>query len=106
MDNMKCDLVVFEVKKSEKLEKEDIHTVTLTGMLRLVPDPGDPRVDGLYKESVPAKLVISEITQRDLLILHGIGSKGDVTEMVLRPPPQQSLQSFEPLPEAVQESIA
>ena len=95
MINMKCDLIVFEVKKSEKLEKEDMHTVTLTGLLLLVPGADNPKADHLYKESVPVKLVISEIAQRDLMLLHGIGKKGMEKEMVLQASPQKTIQGFE-----------
>lgn len=94
MNDLKCDVVVCEVKKTEKLEKGDMHTVTLLGVIRLTPTV-EFQAAGAYAETVAIKVVITEAEQRDLLKMSGVGTKGDMKELVLRIPPQTRLDKYE-----------
>jgi len=94
MNELKCDLIVLKVQKTEALEKEDMHTVTMVGAMRLIPDQDNPRSESMYSEIAAIKITIGEVGQRDLLRMCGLGNKGDTKEMILQVHPQTTLESF------------
>lgn len=90
--DIRCEMVVQKVTKTETLEKSDTHAVTLTGTLGLVPRGTD---NGLFMELVDVKLVLSNASQRDILRAAGIGDKGMMKRLVLIPAAQTSLEIFD-----------
>ena len=95
MDKLKCDLYVYEIGSKDRFEKEKMYTTTLLGAIRLKPDKDDPRQDGLDTETVPIKVVISDVAQLELLQANGIGTKGNTKELVLQIPAQTQLDQYE-----------
>jgi hypothetical protein len=95
MNDLKCDLFVYEIGSKDRIEKEKAYSTTLVGAIRLKPDETDPRQDGLDSETVGIKVVITDVAQLDLLRANGIGTKGDTKELILQLPPQTRLDRYE-----------
>ena len=88
--DLKFDLIVSEVKRVEKLDKENLYTITMIGSVRLIPDSQGVE----FSEAAAVKLIISDVEQRTILQNHGFGDKGDMKEIVIRGSPQKRLESY------------
>ena len=87
MTKISCEVEVNKVTTTEEPEKNDLISVTLSGMLTLT------SLTDIPAEFTPVKIVLKGVSQRMLLDFNGIGKNGDRKLFVLEETPQTKFET-------------